>query len=66
MFGPAATTQEFSRKLLKWQAYVRVDLTKCAKIKTQVVEAENLRVFVGMVKGKCKNTTIYLLLKISR
>ena len=30
MFGPAATMQEFLKKILKWQAYVRGELKKCA------------------------------------
>ena len=29
MVGPAAITQEFSKKLLKWQADVGGELTKC-------------------------------------
>ena len=51
IFGPAVTTQEFSKKLLKWQADVGGDSTKCATFKTQAVEVANLRVFVGEVKG---------------
>ena len=39
MFGPAATTQEFSKKLLKWKADVRGESTKCATFKIQAVEA---------------------------
>ena len=60
MFGPAATTQDFLEKLLKWQADARGESTKCAKFKIQAVEAANLRVFVGMVKGdaKLKNFTL--------
>ena len=50
-FGPAATMQDFSEKILKWQADVKGGLTKCATFNIQAVEAENLRVFVGMVKG---------------
>ena len=33
MFGPAEITQEFSKKLLKWQADVRGESTKCATFK---------------------------------
>ena len=51
IFGPAATTQEFKKKLLKWQADVGGESKKCAMFKTQVVEVANLRVFVGEVKG---------------
>ena len=36
---------------MKWQADVGRELTKCATFKTQAVEAANLRVFFGMVKG---------------
>ena len=50
IFGPAAIAQEFSEKLLKWQAYVGRESTKCATFKIQAVEAANLRVFVVMVK----------------
>ena len=50
MFGTAAITQEFSKKLLKWQADVGGESTKCATFKIQAAEAENLRVFVVMVK----------------
>ena len=51
MFGPAAITQEFSKKILKWQADFGRWSTKCAMFKIQAVEAANLWVFVGMVKG---------------
>ena len=51
MFGPAATTQEFSKKLLKRQADVVGESTKCAMFKIQALESANLWVFVGMVKG---------------
>ena len=30
MIGPAAITHEFSKKLLKWQAHVGGESTKCA------------------------------------
>ena len=41
----------FLEKLLKWQADVGGESTNCATFKIQALEAENLRVFVGMVKG---------------
>ena len=37
--------------MLKWKAVVGGEPTKCATFKTQAVEASNLRVFWGMVKG---------------
>ena len=40
MFGTAAITQEFSKKLLNWQADVGGGSTKCATFKIQAVEAE--------------------------
>ena len=49
-FGLAAITQWFSKKLLKWQADVEWESTKCATFKIQAVEAANLQVFVGMLK----------------
>ena len=51
MFGPAEKTQEFSKKLLKWQLNVEGESTKRATFKIQAVEAANLRVFIGMVRG---------------
>ena len=51
VFGSAAITQEFLKKLLKWQADVGGGSTNCATFKIQEMEAANLRVFVGMVKG---------------
>ena len=51
MFGLAATTYESSKKNLKWQADVGGESTKCAMLKTQAMEAANLRVFVCIVKG---------------
>ena len=64
LFGPAAITQEFSKKLLKWQADVRGGgSTKCARFKIQTVEAVNLRVFVGMVKGDAELKILYSMLK---
>ena len=73
MLRPAAKTQEFSKKLLKWQADVGGDSTKCATFKTQAVEAANLWVFFGMVKGDAELKLFhsmfkynnFLLLKIS-
>ena len=62
-FGPAATTQELSEKLLKFQADFRGGLMKCASFKTQAVEAENLRVFVGMVKGYADFKLFHSILK---
>ena len=50
-FGPAGITQEFSKEILKFQADVGGELTKCDAFKIKAVEAANLRVFVGMVKG---------------
>ena len=63
MFGPAAITQEFSKKLLKWQADVGGESTRCAKFKIQAVEAANLRVFVVMVKGDAELKIFHSMLK---
>ena len=63
IFGPAVITQEFSKKLLKWQAYIRGEPTKCATFKIQAAEAENLRVFVGMVKGDAELKIFHSMLK---
>ena len=63
MFGPAAITQEFSKKKLKWQADVGGESTKCAKFKIQAVEAGNLRVFVGIVKGDVELKIFHSMLK---
>ena len=38
-------------------------MTKCATFKIQAVEAENLRVFVGMVKGDAELKIFYSMLK---
>ena len=38
-------------------------MTKCATIKIQAAEAENLRVFVGMVKGDAELKIFHLMLK---
>ena len=51
MFEPEEITQEFSKKLLKWQAEVGGISTKCATFKIEAVEAANFWAFVGMVKG---------------
>ena len=61
-FGPAATTQDFS-KIMKWQVNVGGELTKCATFKIQAVEAANLQVFVGMVKGEAELKTSHSMLK---
>ena len=63
MFGPAAITHEFSKKLLKWKADVGEESTKCATFKIQAVEAANLRVFVGMVKRDAELKTFHSMLK---
>ena len=63
MFGPEATTLDFSKKILKWQANVGVESTKCATFKTQAVKAANLRVFVGMVKGDAELKLFHSMLK---
>ena len=63
MFGTAETTLEFSKKLLIWQAYVGGELTNCATFNIQAVEAENLRVFVGMVKGDTELKIFHSMLK---
>ena len=38
MFGTAAITQEFSKKILKWKADSVGESTKCATFKIQAVE----------------------------
>ena len=63
MFGPAAITEELSEKLLKWQANVGGESKKCATFKIQAVEAANLRVFVGMVKGDAELKIFHSMLK---
>ena len=57
------TTQEFSKKLLKWKADVGGELTKFAALKTQAVEGANLRVFVWMVKGDAELKLFHSMLK---
>ena len=39
------------KSLMKWQADVGGESTKCATFKIQAVEVANLRVFAVMVKG---------------
>ena len=63
MFGPAGTTHEFSKKILKYQADVRGESTKCATFKIQAVEAANLQVFFGMVKGDAELKIFHSMLK---
>ena len=63
MFGPAAITQYFLKKLIKWQADVGGESTKCATFKMQALKAANLRVFVGMVKGDAELKISYSMLK---
>ena len=62
-FGPAAITQEFSEKLLKWQADVGGESKECAAFKIQAVEAANLRVFMGMVNGDAELKIFHSILK---
>ena len=63
IFGPAATTQDFSKIVLKWQADVGGESTKCATFKTQAVEAANFQVFVGMVKEDAELKQFHYMLK---
>ena len=63
MFRPAATAQDFSKKLLKWQADVGGESKKCATFKTQAVEAENLLVFFVIVKGYAELRLFHSMLK---
>ena len=58
-----SVTQEFSKKLLKWQADVGRELTKCTTFKTQAVEAANLWIFFGVLKGDVKLKLFNLILK---
>ena len=53
----------FLKKLLKWQADVGGESTKCAKFKIQAVEAGHLRVFVGIVKGDAELKIFHSMLK---
>ena len=63
IFGTAATTQDFPEKLLKWQADVWGESTKCATFKTQAVEAANLRVLFWMVKEDVELKLFHYMLK---
>ena len=63
MFGPAATTQDFSKKILRWQADFMGEWTKCATFKIKAVEATNLRVFVGMINGDVELKIFHSMLK---
>ena len=66
MLGPASTMQEFLKKLLKRKADVRGGgggLTKCATSKTRAVEAANLQVFVGVLKGYAELKLFHSMLK---
>ena len=63
MFGPAEITQEFLKELLKCQAYVGGESTKCTTFKIQTAEAANLQVFVGMVKGDAELKVFHSMLK---
>ena len=63
MFEPAEITQEFSKKLLKWQAEVGGISTKCATFKIEAVEAANFWAFVGMVKGDAGLKLFHSMLK---
>ena len=65
MFGPAAITQELSKKLLKWQSDVGGESTSCATFKIQAVEAGNLRVVMGMVKGDEELKIFHSMLKLN-
>ena len=63
MFESAEIIQEFSKKLLKWQADVGGELTKCAMFKIQAVDAANLRVSVRMVEGDAELKIFHSMLK---
>ena len=63
IFGPAATMQEFSKKLLKCQEGVGGELTKCATLKTQAAETAGLRVCVGMLKREMELKLFYYMLR---
>ena len=51
------------KKLLKWQADVGGESTKFATFKIKEVEAANLRVFFGMVKGDAELKILHSILK---
>ena len=61
--GQQLQSRSFSKELLKWQADVGGESIKCATFKAQAVEASNLRVFVGMVKGDAELKLFYSMLK---
>ena len=50
-------------KILKWQADIGEESIKCATFKIQAVEAANLKVFFGMVKGDAELKIFHLMLK---
>ena len=50
-------------KRINWQADVRGELTMCATFKIHAVEAANLRVFVGMVKGDAELKILHSMLE---
>ena len=51
------------KKLLKCQADVGGDSTKCATFKIKAMESANLRVFVGVVKGDKELKIFHSMLK---
>ena len=65
IFGPSARTQELSGILLKWKSDFKGESIKCATFKIQAVEAANLKVFFGMVKGDAEFKTFRSVLKYS-
>ena len=50
-------------KLIKWKADIGGESTKCNRFKIQTVEAENFRVFVGMIKGDTELKIFHSMLK---
>ena len=63
MFGPAAITQELSKKLLKCHADVGRESKKCATFKIQAVEVAILRAIWGMVKGDAELKLFHSMVK---
>ena len=63
MFWASSNYTGVLEKLLKWHSDVGEESTKCATFKIQAVEAENLWVFVGIVKGDAKLRIFYSMLK---
>ena len=51
------------QKLLKQQADVERESTKCTKFKIQVAEKANMRIFVGMVKWDAELKIIHSMFK---